>query len=458
MYTNLILWCSSVLLFLCSFSCVLAQSSALQWQRIVPNASDSGFVDIMTAADGSVLVATWQSIYRSSDNGVSWAATLTPNGKEPIALGSNGKELLAVNRSSSLFHSTDNGQTWVPTTHPFLAHSPSAISGAIDIAGLGETLFIRKLTDFITFPSYYSSDRGVTWQPITLKIPINSSVSVTINNIYSLAVVGNVVLATATTLGLGIASTIATRLFRSDDSGKTWQLSDNGIPLGHPLLKVFKTMNNVVYCAAMGIRAGATLGDSVNKIEIPTEIYRSLDSGRTWAKISGNLPAPIIVYSVAQNGNDIFVSTSSGIYQTTTTSLAWKAVSIIGNSTSFLLAMSTALNRPTLFASHPNGELYRAFLDGSTAVQQSQESSDLTIAPNPLESSCVIGYALPEAAPVRVEVVSLLGETVATLVDERQTAGRHEQHWNASGLPQGMYVVRLLADGHVIIRQLLVVK
>ncbi len=59
--------------------------------------------------------------------------------------------------------------------------------------------------------------------------------------------------------------------------------------------------------------------------------------------------------------------------------------------------------------------------------------------PNPFNPSTTIAYQLPEAAIVHLTVYDVLGRKVATLVNQRQNAGRHEILFNADGLNSGIY-------------------
>ena len=65
--------------------------------------------------------------------------------------------------------------------------------------------------------------------------------------------------------------------------------------------------------------------------------------------------------------------------------------------------------------------------------------------PNPFNPATTIGYALPEAAQVRLEVFDLLGRSVASLVDRFQEAGSYEAVFEAADLPSGTYLYRLQA-------------
>ena len=72
--------------------------------------------------------------------------------------------------------------------------------------------------------------------------------------------------------------------------------------------------------------------------------------------------------------------------------------------------------------------------------------------PNPFNPSTTIPYRLPAPAHVRLEVFNLLGQRVATLVDEEQQAGLHTAAWNgtdAAGRPvaAGLYLYRLRGIG-----------
>jgi hypothetical protein len=63
--------------------------------------------------------------------------------------------------------------------------------------------------------------------------------------------------------------------------------------------------------------------------------------------------------------------------------------------------------------------------------------------PNPFNASTNIMFSLPKRTHVRLTVGNILGQTVATLIDEIREAGAHRITWNANNLPSGMYFYRL---------------
>lgn len=78
--------------------------------------------------------------------------------------------------------------------------------------------------------------------------------------------------------------------------------------------------------------------------------------------------------------------------------------------------------------------------------------------PNPFNPSTTIKYALPAKSTVKVEVFSVLGEKVATLVTGEQPAGIHEITFNAAGLSSGIYFYRMMCGSFTSIKKMLLVK
>jgi hypothetical protein len=66
--------------------------------------------------------------------------------------------------------------------------------------------------------------------------------------------------------------------------------------------------------------------------------------------------------------------------------------------------------------------------------------------PNPFNLTTMINYQLPMTSIVELSVYNLLGQKVATLVAEKQKAGRYKVEWDASGFAGGVYFYRLTTD------------
>lgn len=65
--------------------------------------------------------------------------------------------------------------------------------------------------------------------------------------------------------------------------------------------------------------------------------------------------------------------------------------------------------------------------------------------PNPFNPGTNISYVIPEQSDVRLDVITINGQLVATLVNERQQAGVYSIPFHADGLASGVYLYRLQA-------------
>ncbi len=78
--------------------------------------------------------------------------------------------------------------------------------------------------------------------------------------------------------------------------------------------------------------------------------------------------------------------------------------------------------------------------------------------PNPFNPSTTISYNLPENTSTKLTVFNSIGETVALLVDEFQSAGFHKATFDASKLCSGIYFYRLETDRFSEIKKMILVK
>ncbi|MBL0177319.1 MAG: T9SS type A sorting domain-containing protein [Ignavibacteria bacterium] len=78
--------------------------------------------------------------------------------------------------------------------------------------------------------------------------------------------------------------------------------------------------------------------------------------------------------------------------------------------------------------------------------------------PNPFNPSTKIDFSVPEDGQVRLAVYNSLGDEVATLVNEVVSAGSYSVTFDASTLPSGMYVYRLISGNFSESRTMMLAK
>jgi len=78
--------------------------------------------------------------------------------------------------------------------------------------------------------------------------------------------------------------------------------------------------------------------------------------------------------------------------------------------------------------------------------------------PNPFNPSTKINFSIPISGNVKLEVFNLLGEKIATLVDEFLNSGNYESNFNAENLSSGIYLYKLSAGAFVESKKMVLIK
>lgn len=117
---------------------------------------------------------------------------------------------------------------------------------------------------------------------------------------------------------------------------------------------------------------------------------------------------------------------------------------------------------PTLRYQPLGSAVIRAEFGVDTSVDSGPDSAGrpalLDAYPNPFNPSTVIGFRIADTGGARLDVFDVMGRLVARLVDSRLPAGEHSVTFDGAGLPSGVYIVRLTADGKTLTRRISLVK
>lgn len=103
------------------------------------------------------------------------------------------------------------------------------------------------------------------------------------------------------------------------------------------------------------------------------------------------------------------------------------------------------------------GKVYTAFYDPYYG-KNSDQSSPLSVYPNPLNPGAYITYSLAQNGNVRLSVVDIIGREVALLADDIQSAGLHRAYFNGAALASGVYWCRLENNNRTQIVKMLLLK
>ncbi len=101
--------------------------------------------------------------------------------------------------------------------------------------------------------------------------------------------------------------------------------------------------------------------------------------------------------------------------------------------------------------------------DEITSVAENENSIPTTFSldqnyPNPFNPSTRISWQSPISSHQTLKVYDVLGNEVATLVDDFRGAGRYEINFDASGLSSGIYFYKLQAGNFIETRKMILMK
>ena len=78
--------------------------------------------------------------------------------------------------------------------------------------------------------------------------------------------------------------------------------------------------------------------------------------------------------------------------------------------------------------------------------------------PNPFNPTTTIEYSLAKAGHVELFIYNTLGQKIATLVNEENSAGQHQVTFDASGFASGVYFYEIVSKDFNQVKKMLLVK
>lgn len=224
-------------------------------------------------------------------------------------------------------------------------------------------------------------------------------------------------------------------------SGRYAMLSFNGVRDGEPIEKAQVSLPT----------------DLAETVEIPSTLHLSNMGGEfslSW-DIPESIPEHIEIQLVDLESGDEIDLRSAGSYEFT----ANEDVEISSESAGKLNLAQERTNSD----GYVEKERF-VFVISSTATSTGPETElpeEIALDqnyPNPFNPVTTIRYALPESDNVRIDVYNVMGQRVATLVNDHQSAGYHTVTFDGTALASGVYLYRLQAGSTEIVQKMTLVK
>ncbi|HSL89232.1 MAG TPA: T9SS type A sorting domain-containing protein [Ignavibacteriaceae bacterium] len=392
-------------------------------------------------------------IYRSPDNCESWSQVgITVAGVKKIVINPANENLFAAVNGMS--RSTDGGLTWQPINKGLISYDTKSIIVKDDT-----TIFCSFVNnDYGTV--FRSLDNGDNWVRADTGIQNQTVDAMTVDaegNVYA----GNY---------YGV--------YKSTNNGSIWNLIG---PPGYdfkPSGLAFNSNGDLFMASASSGIWRLTHGDTTWNQLLTSGVYslmcgnndylysahmRSTDNGDNWTQMNLDW----FTSSFAENSiGHLFCGTfnyGSGVWRSTDYGDTWTQ---INTELPIMDIRSVAVDSEDYLYAGTNG--YSMFKTTTSTVTSVEEDRTIPTMfsleqnyPNPFNPSTVISWQSPVGSHQIIKVFDVLGNEIATLVDEYKPAGRYEVEFNSSGirdLASGIYFYRLMAGDFIQTKKMILLK
>ena len=355
-------------------------------------------------------------IWRTTDGGFNWTSVQNSGKLNSISFYDHDNGMV-VGDSGKIYRTTDNGITWAQLNSGTLNNLNS-----VSTCNSSEP----KNKILINYFSYIVGQNGIFLRSF------NSGNTWSTGSAYTQDLYYIWIMNPGTGTGFTVGASNSETYFCTANGGTYWQPILNTTNGGYHLYSgAFLTGQNTCLCVGSGGRIRRTTNWGLNWV-LPV-------SNTTYDLYSVTFPDASNGYLCGQNGF-IEKSTNGGLnwsQQFAPTYNHLRCISFINNLTGWIIG--------------DNGIVLRTNNGGLSAVHK--ESSEIPTSfylyqnyPNPFNPITKIKFALPKNSLTKLIIIDLLGRQVATLVDEKLSAGIYETDWDGNNFASGIYFYKLVTQ------------
>jgi photosystem II stability/assembly factor-like uncharacterized protein len=339
--------------------------------------------------------------------------------------------------SKGIYKTTDGGLTWNKQT----AYNTS-------LYGPGYIHFFDSQNGVVigdpNLEAYTTTNGGLTWNPVTM--PSALSDELTWLGESRITAVGNTVWFSTNY-----------RLFQSTDKGYTWTVLFNEQQYYGWLPSIAFQDNQT------GIYALKISGFGTNHI-----YKKTTNGGTTWSTLSNSIIdnlAPSCIQHIPGTSSVYIASggrtpTMRGVAVTYDAGESWTLIDTLG------VFLINFVNDQLGWGSQYATNIVYRYVGPRIISSVEEEIIDIVPTgysllqnyPNPFNPSTTFRYSIPIQSKVVIKVYDILGNEIATLMDEEKSAGTYELTWNATNLSSGIYFYQLKAGDYIDTKKMILLK
>jgi photosystem II stability/assembly factor-like uncharacterized protein len=357
------------------------------------------------------------SIFKSSDNGTNWNLTNTGITSSYINTLVFSDGVLLAGTDYGIFRSTNNGYEWYPSNNGLTRLFVTTLT-------TNENNIFAGTSNGI----YLSTDNGINWDPINIDM----------NEIQITGI-----------LNIGdslFAATQSDGVYISTDLGNSWSISNSGL-----------TDPNL-----MGLTG---VDENIFVVSRYVGVFKSTDKGISWSASNNGLPSGLYPRTIMSYDSLLFLGAGIGVFVSDDQAINWKNITPgLANTVAEVLGA----NNDSLYVGPYQGGVWkRSITNILTDVKKdfSEVLNKFSLSqnyPNPFNPSTKISWQTPVSGWQNLKVYDVLGNEVATLVNEYRPAGSYEIDFQSSigswQLANGVYFYQLQVGDFVDTKKMILLK
>lgn len=401
-----------IILVIISFSV----QSFSQWTKVEQIASPDIYSVLF---DGEDIFVGGDSLFISRNLGLTWQSIVPGfNPIEITALYKTNNTIFLGTYGNGVFISSNNGDSWQSFNNglsEYAKYSKKFVSS-------GDTVFYGTDGGGV----YYFKIGSNSWQAYNENL--YSNIAWTVNDI------------AVTNINLVLSAGASGFYYLRPKGASQWTEARIQTPKGtYTTPNTFLSIGNIIFS---GSRSG---------------IYRSVDNGINWDSV-GITALPLNVVSFTKNGNRIFAG-----YSTSSDFFIWYSDDMGDNWSifdhQFYYLRNIYVYDNKIWAATNDGLYFKQI--EATTVEPILNIQDFMISqnyPNPFNPVTKIKWHTNESGHHSLIVYDVLGQRVATLVNNFVAAGKYEIEFDASELASGIYFYTLQNEKFVDTKKMILLK
>lgn len=242
-------------------------------------------------------------------------------------------------------------------------------------------------------------------------------------------------------------------IYHTDNGGLDWTIQDSIRSFYPP--PWFLPLRDIRFVTTdSGWAVGGLSGNCI--------VAKTTDGGDTWVdSVFPGISSREIEMIDSRAGWVAGMNYAPYVFTTADGGLSWEPQSIVPSFWPGLESISM-ISESMGWAVGGGGHVYKTTNGGVTSVaQESGVPRGFSLSqnyPNPFNAATIIDYRLSIDNYLTLKVYDLLGQEVATLVDEVKQPGTYSVTWDASAFASGVYIYKMTAGGFVESKKLVLLR